>query len=161
MRLPSPGCSSSHSASFALTVVSTNERMEGLRVQVVPLQCDLDLGRPVTLLRLEVHDAVQRLTALREVLHEVHETTGDLEDLLGAGAFVDQLDLDALVEERQLLEAIREDLALELHAFGEDLRVRPEADQGPGLRAALALRDLLRDLAAAEGHRVRRAVPLD
>ena len=135
--------------------------MERLRVRVVPLQSDLHFGRAVAFLRLEVHDPVQRLPALREVLHEIHETPGGLEDLLRPGALVNQVDLDAFVQERQLLQPVREDLALELHSLGEDVRVGPEADQGAGPRDALALGELLRDLAPAEGHRVRGAVPLD
>ena len=137
------------------------ERMERLRVRVVPLQSDLDFRGPVALLRLEVRDTVQRIAALREVLHEVDETPGGLEDFLRSGPLVDELDLDALVEERELLQPVREDLTLELHSLGEDLGVRPEADQGPGLGAALALGELLRDLAPTEGHRVRGTVSLD
>ena len=113
--------------------------MERFRVRVVPLQSDLHLGRAVGFLRLEVHDPVQRLAALRKVSHEVHEASGGLEDFFRPDALVDQVDLDPLVEERQLLQPVCKDLALELNALGEDLGVRPEADQGPGLGSASAV----------------------
>ena len=90
---------------------------------------------------------VTRVLALREVLHEVDQPAVGTEDLLGSVALVDQLDLGALVEERELAQALGEDLAVELAGLGEDLGVGPEPDGGAGLRGRLALGELLRGLA--------------
>jgi len=57
-------------------------------------------------------------------------------------SLVDQMDLEARVQERQLAEPLGQLLALELRRLGEDLGVRPEADRGAVLRAGLALGQL-------------------
>src|SRR6185437_14731864 len=107
---------------------------------------DLDLA--VTGLGLDGDDPVDGLLALAEVLHEVDQAAVGLEDVLGLVALVDQLDLDALVEEAQLVQALREDLLAELDGLGEDLGIGPEPDQRASLLGRLALRELLGDLAA-------------
>src|SRR6185503_233926 len=132
------------------------ERIDRLAVGVRPLHRDLDLA--VVALVLDGDDPVEGVLALAEVLHEVHEAAVGLVDLLALVALIDELDLDALVQEAQLVQALGQDLLAELGRLGEDLGVRPEADQRARLLGRLALRELLGDLAAAERHRVDRAV---
>ena len=119
------------------------ERVDRLRVAGGPLQGDVDLR--VGLARLHRDDlGVDRLLARGEVLHEVGDAAGRLEDLLlGLGLpLVDQLDLDALGEERVLLQPLRQHPAVELDALDEDLGVGPERDDRPGLAGGLALGEL-------------------
>ena len=99
------------------------ERVERLGVAGVPLHRDLDLA--VVALRVDVDDLADGVLALREVLHEVDQAPVGLEDVLVRRvlALVDQLDLHALVEERELAQALGEDLAPELQRLDEDLGV--------------------------------------
>ena len=91
--------------------------------------------------------SIDRLLALGEVLHEVDEPAVGLEDCscLRRLALVDEPDLDALVEERQLVQPLGERLALELQRLDEDLGVGPEPHPGSGLRGGLALLERPRD----------------
>src|SRR6266508_1165497 len=97
-----------------------------------------------------------------QVLHEVREAPGCLEHLLHGWIFalVEELDLQALGQEGQLLEAFGQRLPLELDLL-EDLPVRPERDRGAGLPAGLPPGQPLGRLAASERLRPRVAVPLD
>ena len=81
---------------------------------------------------------------VREVLHEVHQAATGLEELLVRGllSLVDQVDLDAFVQERELAQPFGEGLALELAGLGEDLGVGPELHRRAGLRGGLALDEL-------------------
>ncbi len=77
---------------------------------------------------------VQRGLQLGQVLDEAANAAFVLEDILAAfAAFVDQGDLDARVEERQLAQAAGQDVVMELDV-GEDFGRRPETGQ----RTALA-----------------------
>jgi hypothetical protein len=93
---------------------------------------------------------MQRFFALRQILHEVHEPAVGLEELLGVVTLVGQHDLGALVEERELLQPVRQDLLFELPGLGEDLGIRPEPDGRPRLGGGLPLGELLGDLPACE-----------
>src|SRR5207302_4030590 len=84
-----------------------------------------------------------------EVLHEIRKASGGLEGGPRAVALVEQLDLHAASEERELLEALGEHLVFEVHLL-EDLRVRPESDRGTGALRRLALAELGGGLAARE-----------
>ena len=137
------------------------ERVERLGVAGGPLHRHLDLA--VIALGLDGDRLVHRLLALGQVLHEVHEAAVGLEGLLGARglAFVEQLDLGALVQERQLAQPLGQRLALELQGLHEDLGVGPEPHPGAGLRGGLALRELAEGLASLVGLAPREPVAGD
>ena len=78
------------------------------------------------------------------MLHEVDEAAVVLEHVLVDRllALVDELDLEARVQERQLAEPVRQLRTPELDLLGEDLGVGPEADRRAGLLGGLALDQL-------------------
>ena len=81
---------------------------------------------------LDRHDPLEeRLLRRVEVLHEVDDAAGVLERLVDdrIDALVTEADLEALVEERHLCEALEDRLGAELGLF-EDRRVGPERDGG-------------------------------
>ena len=94
------------------------------------------------------------------MLDEVGQPAGGLEEHLRRRVFplIDQGDLDAPSEERELLQALGQHLPLELRLF-EDVGVRPEGDDGPGLIAGLDLAQAGLGLAPFEGLLPHRTVP--
>ena len=136
------------------------ERHDGVRgVRGGPLHGHFNGA--VVVLGLEVDGLVQRFLALVQEFHEVDDAAGVLEHLgarvaVGVGdALVVQHDLEALVEERHLAEAVRQSVEIVHGGLGEDLRVGPERHG----RAVAALRganfaQLLGRLAVVEADEV-------
>jgi len=126
--------------------------------------------RAVLVLGLEVDGLVERLLAVVEVLHEVDDAAIVLEGhgarLLGhlaherarVAALVGELDLEPLVEERHLAEAVLQRREIVDARIGEDLRIRPERDGRAGLAGASYLVQLVHGLAALEADLVFLAV---
>ena len=135
-----------HPALVRVDVVG--EREDRLVVAGGPLHRDLDL---VLLgFGLEVDDPlVDRVTGRIEVLDEVDDPAGVLEGvlLLRARPLVDQADLETLVEERHLAQALGERVELELALLGEDLGVGPERDRRAGALGRLDRLQLVLGLA--------------
>jgi hypothetical protein len=139
---------------------------EGERVLVVPvvvLQGDLDLGFGARGLDVD-HVLVQRLAAAAQVLHELAETAlvvvvvaPHLAALFGGGALVREGDAHALVQERQLAEAVAERIE-RVGGLLEDLRIGLEADRGAAFGRGADDLQLLGLVAAAEGDLVHLAV---
>jgi hypothetical protein len=111
------------------------EAEHGLVERVVPLHrnLDADVGALVALLVAErVEDVrVQDGLALVDELDEALDAAGEGEVVLLRVALVDEADLDAVVQERELAQALGEDVVVEVDV-GEDLGVGQEVD----LRAA-------------------------
>ena len=110
------------------------ERVEAFVEARVPLQRDLDLAAVVRV--ADVDDRrEQRLLRRVQVRDEVDDAAVVLEDLLGrfVGALVAEDDLEALVEEGHLPQALDQRLGAELDLF-HDRRVRPERDRGARAR---------------------------
>ena len=129
------------------------------------------LHRAVVVLGLEVDGLVQRLLALVQELHEVHDAAGVLEHLgarlgrevgqraAGVRALVVQDDLQALVQERHLAEAAGQRVVVVHRGVGEDGGVGPERHRGAVAAAHLAhLAQLLGRLAVVEGDVVLHAL---
>ena len=102
------------------------EREDRLLVRGVPLHRDLD-GALVGL-ALEVDDVlVDRVLRLVDVRDEVADAALVVElDRLAVGALVDELDVQALREERRLAQALRERVRVDVELL-EDLGVGQEA----------------------------------
>src|SRR5690606_27417280 len=96
---------------------------------VGPLQGDLHHDA-VVLAADRDHVRVQRRLQLGQVLNEAADATFVLERVLAAfAALVDQGDLDPGIQERELAQAARQDLVVELDV-GKDLARRLEAQRG-------------------------------
>ena len=139
------------------------ERHDGVRgVGRGPLHGHLH--RAVDVLRLEVDGLVERFLALVEVLHEVHDAAGVLEHVgarvaISVGnAFVVQDDLEPLVEERHLAEAVGQRVVVVHRGLGEHLGVGPERGRGARVLGGAHLVQLLAGLAVVEGDGVLLAV---
>ena len=132
------------------------EREDVLLVAVVVLEGDLDLD--VAPAALEVlHLRVHRRLVLVDVLDELADAPRVVERDLLLVPLVLQLDLEPLVEERELPEPVREDVEAERRDL-EDLRVRLEPDRRPALRRLLAGLEVALGLAAVVALRVEAPV---
>ena len=157
-----------HAALGGVDVVG--ERHHVLAIAGVPLQRDLDLahllgGGVGVGLALDVDralEAVGDVLALIEELDEVDDAAGiaELDDARGELALVGQGDLEVLVEERRLLEAVVQGVEI-VDAGLEDLVVGPEGDGGARRGGLAHDLHLLGGLAAGKGHLVDVAVALD
>jgi len=139
----------------------------------VPLEGDLDLHRRVVgVLGLAVVADLAEKGLLGSV-HVTHEVTdaavvAEADRRCPAGAVVAERDLEAGVQERHHLEALRQRRGAEV-GLVEDRRIGPEPDGGPGPR--LPVRpdrcisddvELLGELTAVgEGHQVAFALAVD
>src|SRR5690349_5415680 len=116
------------------------EGEHALLVAVVVLEGDLDLD--VVLLPLEEeHLRVDRGLVLVQVLDELDDAALVEEGVAPPVALVLDDDLEALVEERELAQAVRERVEGE-HGLLEDLAIRLEAHDGPVLRGLLSRGEL-------------------
>ena len=138
------------------------ERVDPLVVPGVPLHRDVDVV--VLAGVLERHDPLeQRLLRGVEVPDEVGDAPRELEVLghHGGDALVAEADLETLVEERHLAQALDQGLGPELGLL-EDGGVGPEGDDGPGPSDGALLLELALNLAAVrEVEEVLRAVAMD
>src|SRR4051794_15604962 len=138
------------------------ERVDALVVPGVPLQRDVDLGVGGRV--LERDDALEdRLLGRVEVPDEVGDPAGELEGLLDGLllALVAEADLEALVQESHLAQALEQRLRAELGLL-EHGGVGPEGDDGAGpLRRCLLLELALRPSALGEAHLPLVAVTVD
>ena len=107
------------------------EREQALAVAVVPLHRHFDADRHFAdRLAAGVEDVrVQDVLGLVDVLHEAVDAAGEGEVLLLARALVDQLDAHAVVQERELAQALRQHLVVEVDVE-EDLLVGQEVHLG-------------------------------
>ena len=107
------------------------EAEHGFLVGIGPLHRDVDRG---ALMRdTEVDDlAMQRCLQQGQMLDERADTALVLEDIVPAAALVEQLDLDARIQERQLAQALGEDVVVELDRR-KRRQARMEAHRGAAL----------------------------
>ena len=107
-------------------------------------------------------EAIGHSLALVQELDEVDDAAG-VAELLDLGlhrTLVAQDDLEVLVEERRLLQAVVQDVEV-IDGGLEDLVVRPEGDGGAGRTGGADLAHLLSGLAAGELHLIDLAVATD
>src|SRR5437763_271696 len=133
--------------------VGVNRVREGVqRVVVGRVPLDRDVGLPAFFARFDVDDLVEGLTPGVERLDEVGDAPRRLPRLNGRRllAMVGERDRHPPREVRQLLQALREDVGLELQRLCEHLRVRPEPHGRPGALGRLAFGRLLHRAAARE-----------
>src|SRR5262245_25786006 len=107
------------------------EGVDALGVAVVPLHGDLDVDAVARALQVDDVGVDGRLGAV-EMPHEGHDPALIEELVRLAVALVRDRDADAPVEERQLAEALRQDVEAELRGL-EDQAVRLEGDPGAAL----------------------------
>ena len=132
------------------------EALDVLLVRVVPLH--RDLNRDAVLLPHRIKDVgMKHALGAIDVLDEAFHSAREREHFLLRAALVDQDDLHAAVEERELAESLRQNLIVEL-----DLAENPGAREEVDLRApALALADGLKRrnrLTQAKFHLMKQAI---
>src|SRR6266542_1950070 len=154
-RLAQPG---QMRAAVALRNV-VGEDLDVLDVRVVPLHRDFDGGAVLFADAVE-HLRMQHRLAAVHVLDEALHAAGILEVLALAVALVDQLDRDAVVEERQLSDALGEDLVVIFDA-AERLDRRHEMDFGAATVGVADHGERCDGLAAAKLHLVHFAAAPD
>src|SRR5438270_3312320 len=133
--------------------VGVDRVREGVqRVVVGRVPLDRDVGLPALLARRDTDDLVERLSAGVERLDEVGDPARRLAgwDVRRLLAMVGEGDRHPARQVRQLLEALREDVGLELQRLFEHLRVRPEPHRRSGALGRLAFGRLLHRAAARE-----------
>ena len=146
------------------------KRHDVLTVAAVPLQGYLDLAHLVQRrlragLALDVDGVLEALGDVLAVIEEPHEVDdaagiAELLDARGGLALVGEGDLEVLVEERRLLQAVVQGVEV-VDAGLEDLIVGPEGHRGAGLLGLTHDLHLLGGLAAGKLHLIDVAVTLD